>query len=474
VDASHPTVADTAAAIRDGELDATGAVAAALARIELLDPALGAFSHVDAEAALAAAAATPAPGPGRPLAGVPIAVKASLPVAGRPFTHGSRFLEHVRAQQSAFLVQRLEEAGAIIVGMTKQPELAILPTTEPAFGGPAHNPWDLSRTPGGSSGGSAVAVAAGMVPAAHGSDGGGSLRTPAACCGVVGLKPSRGRISSGPGAGDSLLAAHGFLTRTVADQALLLDVAAGYEVGDATWAPPVGEAYSVLAARPTGPLRIAVSAANALGIEPDEEEVAALRRTAELLDGLGHRVVEAHLPQPPPETLDMFLRVYVTMVGTGVAALTRMVGREPEPGELEPLTLELAERARALSAVDLQLALAELNGIARRTVAFFADHDVLLTPVLAERPLPIGTLHGQGEDPFADFLRSATFAPYLPIVNVTGQPAMSVPAGLGRDGLPVGVHLVGRPLAEDTLLRLAAQLETAQPWAHMRPPGVAV
>src|SRR5918997_1313739 len=264
------TVGELAAHVRGGELRAREVVTDALERIEDRDPTIGAFVEVDADGALAVADSIE-PGDERPFAGVPIAIKANTPVAGRLMNFGSRFLAEHRPGHSAYLVRRLQEAGFVIVGITNMPEFGILPTTEPRHGGPTRNPWDTERTPGGSSGGAAAAVASGMLPVAHGNDGGGSLRIPASCCGLVGLKPSRGRVSRGPDLGDSYLASDGVLTRTVAATALLLDVLAGYEVGDSTWAPRPTEPYSTSVRRDPGRLRVAMTSANALGADVNPE-----------------------------------------------------------------------------------------------------------------------------------------------------------------------------------------------------------
>src|SRR3954451_380471 len=248
-------VADLAALVRGGEVSARETVSAALERIDALDDRINAFIDVDDERALAAADAIQ-PGDDRPFAGVPIAIKANVPVEGLCMNFGSRFLAGHRPDHTAYLVRRLRDAGFVVVGTTNLPEFGILPTTEPRHTGPTRNPWDLERTPGGSSGGSAAAVASGMLPVAHGNDGGGSGRIPAACCGLVGLKPSRGRISRGPDAGDSFLSTDGVLTRTIDDTAAALDILAGYETGDATWAPPPYEPFSETAARSPGSLRI--------------------------------------------------------------------------------------------------------------------------------------------------------------------------------------------------------------------------
>jgi amidase len=459
---------EMAARIRDGSFTAREAVEAAIRRIEAIDPEIGAFVEVDAEAAIDEAAAI-APGDRRPFAGVPIAVKANTAVAGMCMNYGSSFLADYRPTYSAYLVRRLREAGFVIVGTTNMPEFGILPTTEPRHTGPTRNPWDLSCTPGGSSGGSAAAVAAGLVPIAHGNDGGGSLRIPAACCGLVGLKPSRGRVSRGPDLGDSFLASDGVLTRTVAETALLLDVLAGYEPGDATWAPRPAEPYTLAMRRDPGKLRIAMSLANALDVDADPEVVHALHSAAALLRDLGHEVVDASPSLPGPDSLDIFLQVFGPGIALGIGLGERLAGRPPDEDEIEPLSRALLEHARALPATGYLTALAQLQLLARGTVAFFADYDVLLTPVLAVRPLPIGELHGCGDEPLEDLHRSGRFAPYTALFNITGQPALSLPVGIGEDGLPTAVQLVGHPIGEETLLQVAAQVEAARPWADKRP-----
>jgi amidase len=381
----------------------------------------------------------------------------------------SRFLAGHRPTHNAYLVRRLREAGFVIVGTTNMPEFGILPTTEPRHTGPTRNPWDTSRTPGGSSGGSAAAVAAGLVPLAHGNDGGGSLRIPAACCGLVGLKPSRGRVSRGPDLGDSFLVSDGVLTRTVAETALLLDVLSGYEPGDATWAPRPAEPYTLAMRRDPGKLRIAMSLENALGVDADPEVVHGLHEAATLLRGLGHEVVEASPALPGPDSLDIFLQVFGPGIALGIGLGERLAGRPPDDDEIEPMSRALLEHARSLPSTGYLTALAQLQLLARGTVAFFADYDLLLTPVLASRPLPIGELHGSGEEPLEDLRRSGTFAPYTALFNVTGQPAISVPIGFGEDALPTAVQLVGHPLGEETLLQVANQIEAARPWAGRRP-----
>jgi amidase len=464
-------VGDLAARVRGGELSARELVQASLDRIDALDGEINAFIELDAERALAAADAIE-PGDERPFAGVPIAIKSNVPVEGLCMNFASKFLQGHRPGHSAYLVRRLRDAGFVIVGTTNLPEFGILPTTEPRHTGATHNPWDLSRTPGGSSGGSAAAVAAGMVPVAHGNDGGGSIRIPAACTGLVGLKPSRGRISRGPDMGDSFLVSDGVLTRSVGETAHLLDVLAGYEVGDATWAPRPAEAYGTSVRRDPGRLRIAMTAANPLEVDVDPECVRGMHQAAELLSSLGHEVEEAAPSMPGRDALRLFIGAFGPAVSLGISYGELLAGRPPEDDEIEPLSRAIHEQAQEITSVGYLGAVAQLQALARGLVAFFAGYDLLLTPALAERPLEIGDCTGVGEDPMADLARSGRFTPFTSLFNVTGQPAIAIPIGFGEDNLPTCVQLVGKPLGEDTLLQVASQGESARPWAQHRPPEV--
>jgi amidase len=457
------------ALLRERQISSVEMVDAALRRIEALDPTIGAFTCVDGERALNEARALQ-PDDRRAFAGVPIAVKANTPVDGMVMDFGSRLLAGYRADHDAYLVRRLRHEGFVIIGTTKTPELGILPSTEPVHGGPVCNPFDPGRSAGGSSGGSAAAVASGMLPLAHGNDGGGSIRIPAACCGLLGLKPSRGRVSRGPDQGESFLVVDGALTRTVLDAAAALDVMAGYEVGDATWAPRPSEPYVKAFRREPGQLRIGVTTANPLGHPPDPEHTAAVTDAAELLAGFGHHVEELQAELPGPETLELFLTFYAANIGLGATYAQQLAGREPGPDDLEPLTRAFIERADATSSIQLMGATAKLQSLSRRVIAWWADLDVLLMPALAERPVPLGSVHGSHDPPMEGFERATAFAPYAGLFNVTGQPAVSVPWGLGSDGLPLAVQLVGPPLGEETLLQIAHQVEVARPWAHVRPP----
>jgi amidase len=454
--------------IRSGDLSARELVSESLRRIDELEPAVNAFTHVAHDSALAVAELV-RPGDQRPFAGVPIAIKDNRPVAGMPITMCSDLFGDRVARHDAFLVRRLREAGFVIVGKTALPEMGILPTTESRRFGPTRNPWALQRTPGGSSGGSASAVAAGMVPIAHGNDGGGSIRIPAACCGLVGLKPARGRVSVGPDAGQSFLAIDGVLTRTVADTAAALEVLAGYEPGDASWAGP-HPSFEAAAERDPGPMRIALALKSPLQdatLDPVCE--AAARDAAALLESLGHAVEEIDPPWSGLDLLSYFTRAFGPLVSMTTFIGGRLAGREPTAEDVEPLTWELWQRARSQDTITYLAAEGRLEAAARSIVASLAGHDAVLTPALAARPLAIGEVHGRGPDHWEHYRRSGYFTPYTAIVNVTGLPAVALPLYHGDDGLPTAAQLIGRPEGEAELLSLAGQLERALPWAGRRP-----
>jgi amidase len=365
-------------------------------------------------------------------------------------------------------VRRLRAAGFVIVGKTSLPEMGILPTTEPRRYGPTRNPWALDRTPGGSSGGSGAAVAAGMVPIAHGNDGGGSTRIPAACCGLVGLKPARGRVSVGPVGGQSFLVIDGVLTRTVADNAAALDALAGYELGDATWAPPNPTRYAV----PLEPGRLRIGLALNAPLEGttlDPLCESAARDAAELLESLGHDVEEIVPPWSNLDLLSDFTRIWGPLISMTTMIGGKLAGRAPAADDVEPLTWEMWEHAQTTGALSYLSALGRLESVARNVVAFLDPYDAVITPALARRPVAVGEIHGLGPDPWDHYRRSGHFTPYTAIVNVTGQPAIAIPLYHGEDGLPLAVQLVGRPAREELLLALAGQLEQACPWSDRRP-----
>jgi amidase len=431
---------------------------------------VNAFVELDGDRALASAGEVK-PGDQRPFAGVPIAIKNLRAVNGLRLTYGCQLMAEYVSGYDHNVTRRLKRAGFVIVGTTTLPEYAILPTTEARVFGPTRNPWDLQRTPGGSSGGSATAVAAGMVPVAHGSDGGGSIRIPAACCGLVGLKPARGRISPAPEMGDSSLATDGALTRTVADTAAILDVLAGYEPGDATWAPPPPQPFAAAAERAPGKLRLAATTVPPVPDDAlDSDCTQAVERAAELLRSLGHEVVDVEVPWHIKQVRRLFAEVFCTEVSQMIAASGAVAGRDPAAEDMEPMSWAVYSMAKSLDAVEGKGAVMRLQAFARRLVSFLAAYDGLLTPMLAEAPLPLGTLDTAAPDPMSTFTRSGSFTPFTPALNATGQPAISLPLYERQDGLPLAVHIVGRPAGEGALLALAAQLEAAQPWAHRRAP----
>jgi amidase len=461
--------------VRSGECSARDLVEESLRAIAELNDELNAFVTTVAERALAEADAIE-PGDTRPLAGVPIAVKDLIALtAGIRTTQGMAAMGDWVPDEDSATVRKLRAAGAIIVGKTNTPELGILPVTEPDRFGPARNPWDTSRTPGGSSGGSAAAVASGMVSLAHGNDGGGSIRIPASCCGLVGLKPTRGRVSWAPEwtEGAIGLPTDGVLSRTVRDTALALDLIAGYEPGDSFLAPPPSAPFAEAAERAPGTLRIGftLEAPNGAPVDPACQQ--AVREAAELLESLGHEVVEASLPRDEGY-VENFVKVWVGGTEDELHTFERWLGEPLDRSKLEPLTAQMAEISAAMSATELLGAMDYLRRLSRLALQFWVDHDVLVTPTLAKPPIEIGALRpAEGEPPIQMLLNAGAWVPFTPVFNVTGQPGISLPLHQSADGLPIGVQFVGAPAAEETLLSLAGQLEQAQPWAGRRPPVAA-
>ena len=456
--------------VRRKEVKAIELVEAAIERIERVNPALNAvITPMYDEARTAATADLP----DGPFAGVPFLLKDLLAeYAGVRLTAGSAFLRDFVADHDSELVVRQKRAGLIILGKTNTPEFGILPTTEPHLFGPTRNPWDTTRTCGGSSGGSAVAVAAGMVPMAHGNDGGGSIRIPASCCGLFGLKPTRGRNPLGPDYGDmygGLVCEHG-LTRSVRDSAALLDTTSGPDIGDPHWAPPPARPFLQEVGANPGRLRIAVTTAAVTGVAVHEDCVSAVRDAAALCADLGHEMVEI-TPELPG---DLITEAFITLWSAGCAwsidDWARQTGQTPSQDQFETLTWGLYEMGQQVTAPAALLALQDLQRISRDIARFFADYDVWLTPTIGEPPVPLGTFDSPPENPLQGLFRAAALLPFTPICNITGQPGMSVPLVWNAEGLPVGTHFIGRFGDEATLFRLAAQLEEARPWADRRPP----
>ena len=463
-------LAAQAALVRRGEVTPLELVDGAIERIDSVNPALNAVVTPLYDRARREAAAPDLPD--GPLRGVPYLLKdLGATLGGTVQTGGSRaFVGRVSAADSA-LTARLRAAGAIIVGKTSTPEFGNHSTSEPALFGPARNPWATDRTTGGSSGGSAAAVAARMVPAAHGNDGAGSIRIPASCCGLFGLKPTRGRNSWAP-AGDAMagLAVEHALTRTVADSALLLDVTSGPVPGDPYVAPAPIRPFRDEVGRDPGPMRIAWTATPPFETSVDPACATAVRDAAAVLRSLGHDVVEERPQFDGTVLLEPFARVWAIANLEAHREATRHLGREPRPDELEVTTWELVDYARRFDAVDLLNALDELAQVARAIAPFFERYDAWLTPTLARPPERLGVLNQSQGGAVEWWTFDCRFNPWNPIANLTGQPAASVPFHWTEDGLPVGVLVFGRYGDEATLFRLASQIEAVRPWAERLPP----
>ncbi len=450
--------------IRAGKISPIELTTAYLQRIEALDPRLNSFVTVTPEVALAAAAAAEArigSDDAPPFNGVPITIKDLNETQGVRTTFSCKaFADYVPAGDDN-VVRRIKEAGFVILGKTNTPELGTVPVTESQLNGVCRNPWDTSVTPGGSSGGAAAALAAGLSPIAQGSDGGGSIRIPASCCGLFGIKPSRGRVSVGPRVGEAMhgLASAGPLARTVKDAAALLDVLAGYETGDPYWAPPPERPFVAEAGADPGRLRIALTTASPLGGPVDAAVDGAAKDAAALLESLGHHVDEADPPWQDPAVMPLFMVLWQTLAA-------------PFPIEdysvLEPLNQSLAEAATQTSSTEYVRAVTALHAFCRRLVAFWDDYDLVLTPTLAMTPVPVGWIFEE-DDPGRQLARAGMFTPFTPAVNLSGQPAVSVPLAWSDNGVPLGSQLIGKPADEVTLIRVSAQLEEARPLANKRP-----
>lgn len=445
-------------------------VDATIARIEALDGTLNAVVHRRFEAARADAAADLPDGPFR---GVPMVVKDLFaPSAGDPMTNGNRALRDAgyRAPADSNLVRRYREAGFVLVGRTNTPELGLVATTEPTALGPCRNPWDTDRGPGGSSGGAAAAVAAGMLPAAHASDGGGSIRIPAAMCGLVGLKPSRGRTSLGPYDDWSMSVQH-VVSRTVRDSAAILDATAVPFLGDGVWAPAPSRPFADLVAGAPRTLRIGLCLTHpSATVEP--ACAAAAERTAVLLEGLGHRVERAHPAAFHDRTeAARFGALWQVNAAMNLRTMGAMIGRELGPEDVEPATWVMAQAGLAASGTDLAEAYAALNRYRRAMATWWEDGwDLLLTPTTAAPAPLLGELVPSADDPMRGAMASVPYSAFCAPFNNTGQPAISLPVGTTPEGLPVGTQLVAAYGREDLLLQVAAQLEAEVRWADRRAP----
>ncbi|HKP18145.1 MAG TPA: amidase [Gaiellaceae bacterium] len=450
------TATEQAQLVRRGEVTPVELVETYLERIERLNPQLNAFVTVVGEEALAAAAGELPDGPFR---GVPLPIKDLQETAGIRTTFSSRAYADYVPDFDVAVVRRLKDAGFVVIGKTNTPEFGITAVTESQLNGACRNPWNPERTPGGSSGGAAAAVVSGLAPVAHGTDGGGSIRIPASCCGVFGIKPARGRVSLAPYGGHEGFSTSGPLARTVLDAAALLDVMAGYETGDPWWAPPPERPFAEEPGADPGSLRVALTTAPPIDAPVAPECVEAAGDAAALLGELGHTVEEATPPWGQDELLDLFMAVWTVIPGL----------REHPPDLFEPMNRVLIDAGAKLNAVDYVVATQRLRALARRIVAFWDDYDLVLTPTLAQPPPPIGALIDES-DPWRSFDNAWKFTPFTQVANITGLPAVSLPLFWSEDSLPIGAQLIGGPAGEATLLRVAAQLEQARPWRDRRPP----
>jgi amidase len=466
--------------VRTGQVSSLELVDAAINRIEKLNPELNAVIHPLFDQARKAAAG---PLPDGPFAGVPILFKdLGCEIEGEPYHEGMKFLKDAgyRAPYTANLAKQYLDAGFVVAGRTNTPELGLVPTTEPVAYGATHNPWKRGHTTGGSSGGSAAAVASGMVPVAHANDGGGSIRIPASCCGLVGLKPTRGRTSTGPELNDiaQFLMTELCVSRTVRDTAGVLDAVHGPFPGDATQAPAPTRPYRDEVGADPGKLRIGLQTTNPIGGTPIHPDcVAAAEGAAKLLESLGHGVeVAAPAGFDNEELIMQFGAVWAADCAYYLADFGRKVGRDVTVDDVEILTWALAEMGQTVTGGQLLGAITDAMQANRKAAVWWADEpdgdgfDLLLTPTLGEPPVPHGTFDSTPEEPLSGFFRSAGFVPFTAQFNVSGQPAISLPLHWNSDGLPIGIQLVAAFGREDVLLRIAAQLERAQPWVDRRPP----
>ena len=452
--------------VRRREVSPTELVDVHLERIERLNPQLDAYLTVAADQAREAArlAEKTLSGAGDDIdavpafLGVPISIKDLNETAGIRTTHGTAEWHDRVPDHDDAVVARIRRAGFVILGKTNTPEFGSRAVTQTPAYPPGRNPWDTARTPGGSSGGAGAAVAAGLGSVAQGSDGGGSIRVPSAWCGVFGIKPSRGRVSSAPGP-QSWNATNGPIARTVADAAALLDVMAGAAVGDVWQIPAPERPYLDEVGEPPPRLRVAWTTQP---VDPDTVVEPAWRdavtSTVALLEDLGHETLEVELPPLDVSTLAL-------VPASGTAARLDL----PPTETLDTTNQTLIAYAGAMSAKDLMVAEHEIQRVTRTFAEWFEGFDVLLTPTMTAAPPPVGEA-AMGDEDFAGMLELMKLVAFTPMANMTGQPAVAVPAGLDGNGLPVSVQVVGRPLAEATIIRVAAQLEEARPWAHLRPP----
>lgn len=465
---------DLAGLVASGEVDADALLDTALAAMERLNPKLNAVVLVQEEAARAAIRRGLPEGPFR---GVPFLLKdLGCEAMDFPSHNGSRLFANTRYALDSAIWDRIRATGVVAFARTTAPEGGVGPATESAvYGGPTRNPWDLSRTPGGSSGGAGAAVAAGIVPAAHGSDGGGSVRIPASSCGLFGFKATRARFPDGPYSGEGWagMAIDGFLTRSVRDAAAFHDACAGADLGAPYWAPPLGAGHIAAIRRPPRRLRVALCDTTLDGRPIHPDCAAAVHDAARLLESLGHHVE----PARPAADIGGMMRAWTDIVACGTALSIRAKcaarGHPLEPGEVENVALGAIDRAAAVSGADYLAAVGKIHAFGRELSAFFDPCDILLTATLSEPPAMIGRFAHTDRD-FVHFRTGPgmvfDYSPFCAAFNASGQPAASVPLFWNGEGLPIGVHLATRFGADEELMALCAELESARPWAGLRPP----
>ena len=459
--------------VQKEEISITELLESTIERLEKVNGKINAVVTPMYEEARAGAISNPM---GDVFTGVPFLVKDFLAeVKGVRLTEGSAFLGEYIPCEDSELITRFRNTGLLLVGKTNTPEFAIGATTEPARFGATHNPWDTNLTSGGSSGGSAAAVAARVVPMAHGNDAAGSIRIPASCCGLVGLKPSRGRVSLGPLYGDIFggIVSEFAVTRSVRDTASLLDAVSGSLTGDPYSAPAPVRPYADEITREPERLRIGFSATTPLGddLHPDCEE--AVRDAAKLCETLGHEVEERAPEYDAMRLWNNLTKILASGVSWAMQDWSRRLAQPLKPEFFEPFVWAFSERGRSLSATDYLLAIQDVQSEVRNYSRFFELFDLWLTPTLGQPPVPLGTLNYKG-DPVELRRRTARFSPFTYIANATGQPAISLPLYWSKTGIPIGVHMTARMGDEGTLLRIAAQLEQARPWANRLPTVCAV
>lgn len=456
--------------VRKGEVTASELLEEAIARVERHNGKINSVVYKFYDQARAAARRKPGQGP---FEGVPFLLKDILgECQGVPTRFASRYFPAIPSAVDSELVARYKRAGLIPFAKTNAPEFGLPPITEPQLYGPARNPWNTDHTPGGSSGGSAAAVAAGIVPLAHGNDGGGSIRIPSASCGLVGLKPTRGRNSLAPNLGDIMggLVCENVLSRSVRDSAAALDATEGYVPGDPYSAPPKKNPYIQEVKIDPGRLKIAFWDGTSQGESLHEEAVKAVREAAKLCSDLGHEVEEAGPTINYEETASAFIAVYAGGLASTIEALKLMTGVEPSLENLEVMTFNFYEIGRQVTAAQYLMAVASFQNLSRQVASFFETYDILLTPTLGCPPLKVGTIDFQSQSTSMLDPRIVTFTHANPYYNISGQPAISLPLHWTSEGLPLGVLFGGKYGDEGTLFRLAGQIEQARPWKDRHPP----